>query len=762
MFRRWAWGGLVRRGSWTPVRLDLFNETPEVRDVVCRWLLSDADGDRVVSERTVTLSPQTDQSVWLYADPPLTQRLNGEWVFQIVDRDTQQRLAQRTYAPAGSANVDPKVGIIGVCGGPHMGLLSYTRWSTTHEPVRVITGLNLETLPDRWYGLSTLSTLVWNKIDGGDPDDLAVSDQVAQAVREWVFRGGHLVIVLPDAGETWTASKFKDMLEPVGAMQLHQIDAVPPSDLYNGQLANRVPMHMIAFDVPEQSGYSVLITAESVAFEGQPAQDHAVAIGRRYGFGQVTLVGIDLSNTNSLLRSVTGRDSGFWLHQVWTRLLGWRAGKEGHLLSPSSLDDGDGPDLYTEMKDTSFSSHRVRLGDWIEKRVSKQAATGATLFLAILLFLIYGTASMLTFPAVLRSRGWDRYSWLFYVGLIAMFTTVAWGGAALFRPSKTAAMHFTVLDIDGNTNTVHARSWVSLFVARFGAVEIVSSSENESLFATGPINTIASPGMALSLDDPGYPDTQTYTFDAGQPDRMAFPIRATTKPFAIDFLGHISTPRDDLDDTWDMPSYSIKPDDNGMPRGTITNRFAGPLENVLIIYCPGGAGTAGDDGWKPRVWSYRDLTNKPSWAPGDMLTLPSTRSGGSEVLWRKPRPRGAPAPGQQVRRAWDTEGHLGRVVHRRGFPLSDTGSDVNLVDDMTLLSFYDALPPPSYERAETQSFGNYERNLLRSIDLTPLLTGRRLIIIGHLRDSTCPTPFTVDGETVPTEGWTVVRWIYDF
>ena len=65
-------------------------------------------------------------------------------------------------------------------------------------PAVLALGLDLETLPDRWYGLSLLSTLVWGPNDSGDPSSTAMSETTRHAVREWVFRGGHLVVVLPD------------------------------------------------------------------------------------------------------------------------------------------------------------------------------------------------------------------------------------------------------------------------------------------------------------------------------------------------------------------------------------------------------------------------------------------------------------------------------------------------------------------------------------------------------------------------------------
>ena len=43
-----------------------------------------------------------------------------------------------------------------------------------------------------------------------------------------------------------------------------------------------------------------------------------------------------------------------------------------------------------------------------------------------------------------------------------------------------------------------------------------------------------------------------------------------------------------------------------------------------------------------------------------------------------------------------------------------------------------------------------------------VISGKRIIIIGHLRKGPSPVPLTVDGESVDSQGWTVVRWVYDF
>jgi len=739
-------GGLIRRGNWTPVRLDLFNESVEVRGVVCRWLLTDDDGDRVIAERRADLTPQRDQAVWLYANPPLNAPATSSWTFQVVDADTNELLAQQTATLSPDVYMPPTVGVVGICGVEDMGLQPYTRWATSHERTVLALGLDLETLPDRWYGLSILSTLVWGPNDSGDPNSTAMSETTRHAVREWVYRGGHLVVVLPDVGETWTSSGLSDVLGPIGPAEMEQIEAVPPALVF-GQLKARVPMPMTAFDPPEDAGYTTLITA--TVGEGDTAEQKPVVVSRRYGFGQVTIVGIDLTN-----RLIYQSVDGFLLHKMWTRILGWRASKNGSLFRPSYLDSRQGENRLIEAE-RIFK--KAELGGWVGDRVAKQATAGPAIGLAVVLFIVYWAVALVSFPTVLRGRGWDRFSWLIFLTVIGVFSAVAWGGAALLRPAKTSATHFTVLDIDGNKNIVHARSWVSLFVPRFDDVSVAVPSDRDGILPNDLTNVISSPGMGLSLDRASYVDPQTYAFDAGRPDDIAFPIRATTKPLVIDFLGQITGQREGLDQPLRLPvPKNLHLADNGLPTGSITHQFDGDLTDVLIIYCPGGSGQARDASWKPLVWRYRNAQGLPTWSPNAPLVLPTSTSNALR-LWNFPDE-------STPDRYWNREGFLGEMVASRNFGPGN-GTDNNLIYDTTLLSFFDAVPPPLVERDGSHGmqsdFAVYERTVLRGLDMTALTTGRRLIIIGHLRDSRAPLPLSVEGETVPTEGWTVVRWIYD-
>lgn len=760
-------GGIVQRGVWTPVRMDLTNTGAESVEVHCRWLLSDEDGDELIAERTnITLQPLRPQGVWLYATPPMSTRPNATWTFQAVEVSSGELINQAQVQLSTSAVADPSVNLVGVCGFKGMGLTPWLRWSTHHEELRLVRGLTLETLPDRWYGLDSLSSLVWMPGEGGEPTDSRMSDSSKRALREWVYRGGHLVLVLPYAGQQWSGadSGLADLIEPIKANDIVQARARPPIDVF-GVLRSTDPVGLNWFDLSNAPGYTSLAdvdiaTRPATLPEGvspPPADLKPLIVGKRFGFGQVTLVGIDLSNPDAL-KSI----DAFRLHRIWTHIFSWRASKSGELLPNSEFDGQQTRNQYWETKD----AQQVELGNWMSQRVAREGQTGPAIGLAFVLFIIYAICAALTFPNLLKTKGWQRHSWMLFVCIVALFSIVAWGGAWVMRPISTSASHFTVLDIDGNTNMVRAQSWQSILIPTFATADVALASDKDGFSRMDVVNLLASPGNDLMPDSPGYPDRRTYAFDAAKPNELPVPMRSTTKSLKIDFLGQITGPQDGLKRPWNMPQSSLRIANNGLPAGTITHDFPGELTDVRIIYCPGGAQQPAKPGAtraanRPLVYEYKDSKGNPaSWPAGTPMALPSAIKSYSP-LWVRPRVVGA--------RVWRNEGYLGVATADRGFG-DASGNNSNIVKDIPLLSFYGALPPPVYEvqSGNISNFGGmasqynvYSRSLTRDLDMTHLITGRRIILIGHLRDSPSPVPLTVDGDTIPSQGWTVVRWIYD-
>ncbi|MFK7788025.1 MAG: hypothetical protein AB8C95_00860, partial [Phycisphaeraceae bacterium] len=722
-------------------------------------LLTDEDGDELIAQRSnITLQPMRPQGVWLYATPPMSTRAGQTWVFQAVEVQSGELLNQVELQLSDSAMASPSVNLVGFCGFKGLGMTPWLRWSTHHEQLRLVRGLSLETLPDRWYGLDSLSSLVWMPGEGGQPTDNRMSDSSKRALREWVYRGGHLVIVLPYAGQQWTGadSGLADLLDPIGGDAIKQARARPPISVF-GVLRSTDRVALNYFDLNEASGYTSLAEV-NIARQPEnpptgaspvPPDMKPLIVGKRFGFGQVTLVGIDLSDPD-VLKSI----DAFRLHRVWTRIFNWRASKTGELIPDSEFDSPQTRGQYWEAKDATT---KVELGNWMSQRVAREGKTGAAIGLSFILFVLYIVFAAMTFPNLLKTKGWQRHSWMLFVCIVAFFSILAWGGAWLMRPATTSVSHFTVLDIDGNNNRVRAQSWQSLLIPTFGTSEVKVGTEKDGLARMEVINLLASPGNDLMPDSPGYPDRRSYVFNAAQPSEAPVPMRSTTKSLKIDFLGQITGQQPGLDRPWSMPQAGLRIN-NGLPVGTITHDFPDELTDVRIIYCPGGEqkparpGAAREPN-RPLVYEYRVNGTPANWAPGTPLALPNARSAYSP-LWVRPR--------LDIKvRNWRNEGYLGQAIADRGHS-NGSGNDANIVRDMPLISFYGALPPPDYE-TKTAMFSTdiYSRSMVRDLDLTHLITGRRIILIGHLRNSPSPVPLTVDGETIPSQGWTVVRWIYD-
>ncbi|MEM6552006.1 MAG: hypothetical protein AAF750_07750 [Planctomycetota bacterium] len=74
--------GVVRPGGWTGMRVRVTNPSSVAQEVLLRWELRDDDGDRVLSERRVTVVPssvQAEQTVWLYAAWPFSEDREAVW-----------------------------------------------------------------------------------------------------------------------------------------------------------------------------------------------------------------------------------------------------------------------------------------------------------------------------------------------------------------------------------------------------------------------------------------------------------------------------------------------------------------------------------------------------------------------------------------------------------------------------------------------------------------------------------------------------------
>ncbi|MEM7624893.1 MAG: hypothetical protein AAF333_04615 [Planctomycetota bacterium] len=759
--------GFIRPGAWTPIRLSVDNLSADDRDVFVAWEHRDADGDRVVAQRRVTLTRQReDQPVWLYASVPATTGSDTRWNLRVVDAESGQLLATLTVQPNAEALLRDGETLIAVTSPADLGLTDFERHDTTHAPVKLVRGLSLSRLPDRWQGLEALGAFVWTPDQGGDPaDPLVTSDAALAALREWIYRGGHLVVMLPQVGQTWTGSPLADML-PVDAGQLRPVESEDwwSHEWIAGRMdpEDRAPLAMTTFGVADEGGRATVLLRDT--------QDRPIAVAGRYGFGRVTVVGMDLT-------APVVRDSG--LHRgeqrLWHHVFNWRSPA---MLESDAEDFTRDNEMIAARRLARATGATVELGGFIPNQIAMTGTIGALLIGAIVWFGLYWLLAGWLLQPVLKRRGWERWSWVGFVAVVLGFAGVAWGGASLLRPGRTSVAHVTVVDYDGNAGVARGRAYVSLFVPRFDTAEVAvgpdaadqaSSGVGDSAFP-GAHNLVSSPGLSDAATRAGFIDPQRYAVEAASPDAVGLPMRSTSKQLVLDYLGPVDRDLPGLAEPFSIGApEAITADRAGWPTGELFHTLPGTLTNVQVVICRGEL--YDENGQRrpsvPQVWRYVNPEGENRWAPGEPLTLAGAPPAGERVPLYPAFRKWAELPDN---RDWKNEGLLGMRLGDEGGVVTDLVTAVDesvIARRMELLSFFEAVPPPDIKRDPDSTVGLNDgrvlaRTLGQRLDLTPLTQGRRVIVLGHLKDSPLPIPFTVDGQTPPSAGWTVVRWVYDF
>ncbi len=631
--------------------------------------------------------------------------------------------------------MEPNETAIGLTTPGSLGLEPYTSTATRHEACQLLQNIRPSRLPDRWYGLSVLQALVWTP-QGDDPGSPAITPSTHRAIQHWVQRGGHLVVVLGIVGDGWFDGPLSHMLPPVKPTRITR--TTPPQWLGQPRQGTTQPINMRALypTGPQASQVSVLLKDDG----GRP-----IVVEWRYGLGCVTVIGVDLTGP---ALSRMGLPNG---PELWSAVFGWA----NPVFSK--------PYIEQEIKQQRMGRPEYRqpytLDRFIPHQLAMRFTATAALLTAIVVSGLYWAIAGPISSMVLKQHKLTQHRWVVFVGVVAVFSACAWGGAWLMRPTRHQMVHFTVLDADARTGLVHARSWVSVFVPKHGrvAVKIHDNSNGKTNPADPPtttvVNTLANPGFIQAPQGGGFLDPQPYNIAAAAPDQVTAPIRATTKQLELDYWGPLkpNTTQADSDTAqpqWDLPVSQLRLSDKGWPQGQLTHQMPAAWHNVLLVYCPG-------DGLSPRVWRRHE-----PWPAGQPMAITAPQ----QWDWLVQPFR----YDDQGKRLWKQEGHLGRLIaFKSGQAWAANNpdnpasiADSQIVQAIEMLSFYSTLPPPDFRNINLMDRpANYNRDLTRAIDLTPLTRTRCMILIGHLEQSPLPVPFTVDNQTLPSQGWTVIRWI---
>lgn len=744
---QFGYGDCVRECDWAGVSL-VFSDplADKPRNVEVRLAIRDDDGDTQYRARRMALSMGARVRAWLYLRIPKQTTATSVFTVSIHEvNDTPggagtvgRQLAFTRVTPRrviGPNNDDGFRNMIGVIGRRTLGLEQYELRApdgsvlpTANEPSVVIGGLGQDgsrQLPDQWEGLAPYEVIVWTE---GGPESL--EDPRPQALREWVNRGGHLVVVLPAVGSTWfnASSPLKDLmpLVKVNRVEDQSLEAFRGLLCGGGAVTGVLPGKTVV-----QSFEPLPDATVSEATEVISGAQGCVVSRRLVGTGMVTVVGLDIGAgtlANGLLRA----------DQFWHRLLGKRF------------------DIPTREQASKIPSGGIQPGSayadaYVGVEIAKQRAAGVGVLLGLVVFAAYWITAGPGGFGLLKSRGMVRHAWVGFAGATAVFTAISWAGATALRPRQVEAQHLTYLTHVYGQPVQGARMWASVLLPSYGDREITVGRADEDTAWRQALTIWSEP---IGSERPkAFPDARAYSVDVRRLHTAKVPARATIKQVQADWLGG---PR------WGMPApvsadrapALVRRESTLGVTGELTHGLPGVLRDVTLVLvtgqknAPRDSGSSGSRGGGAMVsvayaWG---LFGSEGWAPGTVLPL-SSLDFSADPRFEKHAETLAPMS------------ELFGLVNAQ--PGSLDPKDARRFHE--LASWFGVLPQPDWQEAGRVT--GSRRAVLRRLsascqDLSKWFTQPCLIVVGHLTPGPSPVPLLVDGEECPSTGRTVVRWVY--
>ena len=754
-------GNAYRPGAITAMRLVLTSSLDEPTPAWVQWEIPNAEGDIAEYGRSVVLNPGSRELVWLYA--PLSPHTtdNTRWTVRVFEERDGERRRELGGDPrisptrTGSSRIELDTGMIAVVGRARMRLEDYT--STTgdprppgaHESTRIISGIAPQAMPDRWEGLSAFEAVVWSD---ALPQQLRADS--ATALREYIRRGGHLVIILPEAGNPWGLGALGETwLDDLLLGQApRKDDGVMLSELMPTLSKTRLPPRR-DFELSVRVFKDIGGSFDALDNRYEPlvalSDGRVIAVQRLVDFGRITIIGIDLTSQRLASMRLPQADA------FWNRILGRR----NDTPQPNELSTMENADPRMLARGTP---NEVSIGDGrlLYNHINKSGQAARGLLAAVLLFAAYWMVAGPGGFFFLKHQRMVRHSWLVFAATAGVFTAIAWGGVRLLRQADVEFRHVTFLDhvvrpgtsLGSEPHYQRAVSWGSLYLPTYGSVD-VSIEDDPGEAGQNLLFTWEAPPP----DQPDrFPNVDRYVIDVGRsPAHYTLPVRAAATQLYVNWMGALDpdwggTLRVDPDDPIRV---TVGPGGDMRISGTLINDLPGELRDVCVIW----------------VSNNRKRHREYAWEDDELSWVPPLRSGemlNDGHMWA--REPWFPDTTLSLSEEFvpDRRTDLEQNIYKRYIEPEEGDrfriKSTNLHNYMEMLSIYHQLTPPRYIREDDKDLATavITRRLTRELDLSAWFTRPCLIIIGYLDSSKMPVPLLVDGKTPRSEGLTVVRWIY--
>jgi hypothetical protein len=785
--RSFGLGNVARPGEWIGINVEVSDSSDKVRTVIVRIAVPDLDGDTALMQRVIVTNPGAIQRVWLYFRLPFGLSAGTDFNLSASEAvasgagegEAQQYspgrlLGTLRYTVNPNSDVPMGLGLLPIIGNHGAGLEQYA-WVpdspnvvypkhslTSHEFTRVVTGIPLNAIPDRWQGYCGITALAWTSAASED-SPLNIGKFQADAIREYVRRGGHFIVVLPNVGQNWIGQPNNPLADIMPAARVTRTEGVS-LDKYRTLITSdpdvTYPTDSVVQTFAPESGTAwpadtlpIMVGPDAEGFGSE-----AVVVRRVVGAGMVTVVGLDLASIK-----LQSRTHAFMAERFWNRVLG----KRMRIPTPAEIAAGrKGTPGFTGAKDAENFDYRTQLAE-IDRPVAAAVNNEGTAALGLLLaFIVFASYWLIAGPVgyfVLKQRNWKRHAWVGFMAATAVFTAISWGGANIMRGRRVTGHHLTIVDGVYGQPIQRARSWLGLFLPKYGEQEVSlapstgTGAEWHNLIATWENPTAASAGWS------SFPDAAPYIVDCRSPDTIRFPVRATTKQVQMDWAGA-------LPEGWGMPHPIADPsvpvgkeirvlDKKGAKRrqsmdGQITHNLPAPLKDVWVVFILGPSSRANVMGpYDLPLDAYYAKVNfaNGDWKPNDPLAL--------DVVFQDSSP---------------AVGLLDSLVPHGSNYINYGQTDYPPAQLSRAISFMDLAQPPEPMKTNTDVGRTVlYRNCTHGLDLSRWFSQPCIIVIGELGTNDndaqaqveCPLPIRVDN-LAPNDvrkrltGRTIVRWIY--
>ena len=778
-------GDVARGAGPIALQCEFRSSIDRVVEVEAALEVPNADLDIVEHSRSFVLNPGQAQRRWIYANlPPLAEGTLGSEIFdlrlyEVADGERVRDLGTARLTPSIAENPPRVVGLeqdlLLVVGSRSAGLDIYGQASSsgTNPAMNALTSValarDIDAFPDRWEGFAPFDAVVWSS---GSVVPSRLAEESVRALLHWTERGGNLVIALPAASDPWSIGTegrhgFSSVLPSVAPRRVEDVrvaDLLPVLSLSRSLRSQAARTRLALFDPATlDRGYRPFLALPAArSADGAPTlregsiDGGVYAVRRAYGFGFITILGIDVDELSASGLQTPSLPQG---DVFWNRILGRRADTPGGA-EFAALDKAE------RLAANSGYSRTIGDGGRVAEEIglAGQAAIGVLAAAGVfgLYWLVAGPFGF----AVLKAWKRERWAWVAYLAVAIVFALGIWLVGGSLSGAQARIDHFTVLDMvarapgEGSLTEAErkrATGWLSLYSPSYGTVEVALDPSGDATLR----NSLAS-WRAAGNDVTGFPSRERYTVPVDGSSRIELPSRATSIDLETRWLGGIAS-------SWgEMPSATapvgVRIDRAVNPAtveidGTLVHRLPATLRDVVLVHIwpvRNPAQTLNLD--SPPTRRFPDqLPNRgamvvvPSWAPGETLDL-------ARVL-----------PPQPIS---DRLG-LERTISERyyapiyrsasqlagGFGLA--GDDIDLTRGIEMLSLYGMLQPPPYLRNPPQNpeILRIARKDMRELDLSTRFAEPCLMVVGSLEAVPLPYPVEVDGAAVPSEGRVVVRWI---